>query len=63
MKFKKAKEPIYSSDPYYDLFDGGAIKPEKLLVDKAEAKLVRESIKKVRAFLDEAVEVGAIEFV
>lgn len=36
MKFKKTNinNPICTDDVYYDLFDGGAIKPVELLEDK-----------------------------
>jgi hypothetical protein len=62
MKFKKTKTPIQTSDPYYDLFDGGDINPEKILADKEEAKKVREAIETILRFLDEAQDVGAIEY-
>ena len=36
--FKDAKEPIFTEDPYYDLFLGGYIKPGELLSDKKQAE-------------------------
>lgn len=31
--FKTIEEAIYSTDPYYDLTNGGYIKPSELLAD------------------------------
>lgn len=42
-------EPIYSDDPYYDLFDGGYIKPEELLEDPDE---VLEAVRVIKEFLE-----------
>ena len=61
MVFKSIKEPIRTSEPYYDLFDGGYIKPEKLLKHKDEAKKVNEAVALVKRFLEDAEEFGLIE--
>ncbi len=61
MKFNKVEEPEASSDFYYDLFEGGYIKPEKMLVEKEDAKKVNDAIKLVKKFLEEAEEAGALE--
>jgi hypothetical protein len=51
MKLKTLKEPFVTSDPYYDLFDGGYIKPEEFLEDEADVKTVKDAIKIVEDFL------------
>jgi hypothetical protein len=61
MDFKKRKEPVYYSDFWYDLTDGGYIKPEALLKDKGEARAVREAIELLQRFGDEAEEAGVID--
>jgi len=45
-----------SSEPYYDLFDGGYLKPEEMLVNPNEISMVKNAIKIVKQFLDEAEE-------
>lgn len=39
-------------DPYYNLFFGGYIKPEKMLLDPEKAKEVRAAMKIVQSFMD-----------
>lgn len=60
MKFKKRK--VHTSDVYYDLFDGGYIKPSKMLADPAEAKAVEDAVGLVRRFLAEAVSADVLVF-
>lgn len=54
-------EPVFTSDPYYDLFDGGYIAPKELLADPVQAQKVIDAVNVVRAFLDQAEEAGVIE--
>jgi hypothetical protein len=61
MQFKKNVDPISSDDPYYDLFQGGYIKPELLLKNQEEVEKVKEAIATVKTFIDEATEKGLIE--
>lgn len=49
MKFKKGVS-INTSEFWYDLTDGGYIKPENLLEDPEEAKKVNEAIKLLMKF-------------
>jgi len=56
MEFKKIKEPIQSDDFWYDLFDGGYIKPEKLLKNKEDVAKVKEAMKVLQQFQREAEE-------
>jgi flagellar motility protein MotE (MotC chaperone) len=55
MKFKKDAE-VTTSDFWYDLFDGGYIKPHKLLEDKSEADKVEEAMKTLEKFKESAYE-------
>ena len=49
MKFKKDAE-ITTSDFWYDLFDGGYIKPENLLESPEQAKEVNDAMKVLNKF-------------
>lgn len=60
MKFKKDVEPLFTTDLYYDLFDGGYIKPSELL-EPEDADKVNDAIKIIEQFLDKAEANGAIE--
>jgi hypothetical protein len=53
MKMKLLDKPdeTSSSDPYYDLFDGGYIEPDKFLVPEDAAK-VNAAIATVKEFLE-----------
>ncbi len=53
LKFKADAEPVFSSEPHYDLFDGGYISPAKLL-EPDDAKRVNDAVALVAQFLDEA---------
>lgn len=59
--FKELDEPVFSSDPAYDLLYGGYIKPQELLEDQEQAKKVREAVEVVYNFLAKAEEVGILE--
>ncbi len=60
-KFKEREEPIYSSDPCYDLLWGGYVTPEKLLSDDEQIAKVREALSIVESFLGQAEESGSLE--
>lgn len=59
-KFNPSTEPVYSSEEWYDLTDGGYIKPEELLVDPKQVEELQEAIRIVRNFLDEAIDKNLI---
>ena len=64
MKFIEVDEPaVCSDDLFYDLFDGGYIKPEELLVDKDDIQKVQSAINLVREFLDGAIEADVVEVI
>ena len=46
----KPREPIYSEDFWYDLTDGGYIKPEELLRDPDTILAVKEAIAIINKF-------------
>ena len=62
MNFKNRDEidTVYTSEPYYDLFEGGYIKPEDFL-EPESALQVTEAIALVRQFMSEASKQGFIE--
>ena len=53
MEFKK-KSIISTSDFWYDLMEGGYVKPEKLLKDKKDVEAVLSAIKTLRDFQNSA---------
>lgn len=59
--FKEVEEPVWTDDPWYDLTDGGYIRPEELLIDEEQIKKVQESVDILSAFLQQAYEKGVIE--
>lgn len=61
MKFKKRDEPVFTTDPYYDLFEGGYVVPEELLEDPEDAKRVRAAMKVLEDFWSHATDSGAVE--
>jgi len=60
-KFKKVAEPVFTSEPEYDLLWGGYIQPEALLEDPEQVKEVEAAIAVITLFLDEAQDAGALE--
>lgn len=50
------KNAIWTSDLYYDLFEGGYIKPEDLLENKEEIDKVKQAILTINEFLDGAID-------
>jgi arginine/ornithine N-succinyltransferase beta subunit len=61
MRFKELDEPVFTTEPYYDLFDGGYIKPCELLADEADIKSVEQAIQTIRKFLQEAEDEEVLE--
>ena len=60
LKFKENAEPIYTTEPWYDIFEGGWVRPSELL-EEADAEKVNEAIKLVEQFLDEGIDNDLIE--
>ena len=61
MRFKKSAKTIITMDPYYDLFEGGYIKPYDLLKRK-DAEAVTAAVALITEFFDEGEEAGLLEF-
>ena len=59
--FKTVEEAVYSTDPYYDLTNGGYIKPSELLSDAEQIKQVEQAIQIVYEFLEQAESNGVLE--
>lgn len=60
LKFKQDAEPVFTSETYYDLFDGGYIQPYELL-EPEDATRVMNAVRLVQQFLDEAEEAELLE--
>lgn len=58
MIFKNLDEEnaIWTSDLYYDLFEGGYIKPEDLLENEEDIDKVKQAILTINEFLDGAID-------
>lgn len=61
LKFKEIEEPVFTTDVYYDLFNGGYIDPHELLEDKKQADIVVGAMKVVESFIEGAVEQEVVE--
>jgi hypothetical protein len=61
MKFKKGAK-IETSDFWYDLTDGGYIKPEKLLKDKKDIEAVENALKVLNDFQKSAESQGILNY-
>lgn len=61
MDFKRDAKSITSSDIYYDLFEGGYIKPEEMLEDCLDLQNVRFAIQIIDEFLTKAKDKGLIK--
>ena len=59
--FKTVEEAVYSTDPYYDLTNGGYIKPSELLSYAEQIKQVEQAIQIVYEFLEQAESNGVLE--
>ena len=60
LKFKKDVH-IVTSDFWYDITYGGYIKPDKLLEDKKEAKIVNDAINLLIDFYEQSKSQGILE--
>lgn len=61
-KFKENIETIYTSDGFwYDITDGGRIKPEDILDDDEQVKKVKEAVNILKDFEDTLIDSGILE--
>jgi len=61
-EFNDDADVVVSDDPFYDLFDGGYIKPSEMLPDPKQIEQVELAMGVIQRFLDQAEEHGALEF-
>lgn len=61
MEFKKTKA-VHTDDLWYDIFEGGYIKPEKLLKNKEDIEKVNNAIKTLLEFRQKAEEQNLIKY-
>jgi hypothetical protein len=54
------ESPVYSTDLYYDLFEGGYIKPEDMLEDPQQIADIYDAMNLIQMFLQGAQEHGHI---
>lgn len=52
-KFKKKLGPVYNEEFWYDLTDGGYIKPKDLLEDQKQIDKLQQAIDLVKDFEDQ----------
>ena len=61
MKFKADVEPTATCDFWYDLFEGGYLKPARFLEDPEEAKRIEEARKLLMEYKCELMDSGLVE--
>lgn len=61
-KFRERDKPVYTSDVWYCLNEGGYINPHDLLEETKQADEVHDAIEIIRQFLDQAEDAGVIEY-
>ncbi|MCK5018694.1 MAG: hypothetical protein KAS32_16655 [Candidatus Peribacteraceae bacterium] len=61
MIFKKDAQPVASDDFWYDLFDGGYIKPQKLLENSSDIEKVETAIGILEDFKTTMENAGLLE--
>jgi len=60
-KIRPNAEPVFTSEPLYDLTEGGYIDPYEVLVDK-DADKVAEAVQVIQDFFETLEEHGLIEY-
>lgn len=59
--FPDIKQEIGTEDPWYALTDGGYLKPEEVVSDKEQLKMLEEAIQLVRDFIQQCYDDEVIE--
>ena len=59
--FKQIDEAIFTTEPLYDLIEGGYIKPEDLLENPLQAEQVKGAISLIKNFIEQAESAEVIE--
>ena len=60
-KFKEDAVPQCSSEFWYDMTDGGYIKPASLLADEDQLKALNDAVGLIQSFRESAEQAGLIE--
>jgi hypothetical protein len=61
MDFEFSDVVMTTDDPYYDLFQGGYIKPRELLVDEHQIATLELAVGLIQEFLEQAGSQGVLE--
>lgn len=61
-KFKEEQAVTFSSEAWYDLADGGYIKPHDMLSNEKDANDLTAAVELITSFLEAAEEVGVLEY-
>lgn len=61
MKFKKDAERTATSDFWYDLFEGGYLKPEKFIENPKVAKRLEDARNLLMEYKSELMDSGLVE--
>lgn len=56
-------QKIITNDFFYDLFDGGYIKPEDLLKNENDVETIKNAIKIIKEFRDLAEENDVLDYI
>jgi hypothetical protein len=60
-RFKTMEEPVFSTEPMYDIVHHGRLAPERLLSDPDDVARVQGAIKVVLDYLRDAERDGVLE--
>ena len=60
-KFKPNAEPEFTSDMWYDIFEGGYIIPDDFLVEREQIDKVKEAIQTLKEFTEQSITLGFIQ--
>ena len=60
MEIKEDAEPVFTTDVYYDVLDGGYFDPDKFL-NEDDAEKVNEAIKIVHRYINALEDSGKME--
>jgi hypothetical protein len=60
MEIKETAEPVFTTDPYGDLLDGGYFNPEDFL-NQDDSEKVKDAIKTVQRYISALEDSGKME--
>lgn len=62
-EFEKTAEPVYTSEPFYDLFDSNRFRWLILSLPRHQQEEIRQAIISIRTFLDDAETLELLEYI